>query len=162
MTRRGFLFSASSFAALVVSGGAAHASVEDKIAARLKREGYRITKRKRTWLGRVRILAVRNREQREVVLDPATGEVLRDYSDFTDETPVTTSHRGSDGRGSSAGSSGGSGSAGNEASEPGSSSGGSGSSGNSTDSEAEESDRAAEEEARERAERARHEEELNG
>ena len=60
----------------------------------LRREGYRIVQRKRTWLGRVRFIAVRSREERELVLDPSSGEILRDYS-----TTISIASDGPSGRG---------------------------------------------------------------
>lgn len=53
---------------------------EDQVARNLTGAGFRITSRRRTLLGRVRFLAVRGGTEREVVLDPSSGEILRDYS----------------------------------------------------------------------------------
>lgn len=53
---------------------------EDQVARNLAGAGFRITSRRRTLLGRVRFLAVRGGTEREVVLDPSSGEILRDYS----------------------------------------------------------------------------------
>ncbi len=78
MTRRGFLLSAASF--LAASGTAFAASHEEEVAARLQSDGFRITRRKRTWLGRVKFDASKGQLQREVVLDPSSGEILRDYT----------------------------------------------------------------------------------
>jgi len=169
MNRRVFLLSASSFVALGASGQQAHASVEDSVAGRLRREGYRITRRRRTWLGRIRITAVRNHEEREVVLDPTTGEILRDYIQIDDPDngwQDSNLHRG--GSGSNGGSSQ---PGGDEAAAPddadgpssgGESSGDGGTASSETDRAAEETasdrveaDAAAEREARERAADAR-------
>lgn len=154
MNRRKFLLSASGLAAHLVTAGAAHASFEDSLSSRLRREGYRIVTRKRTWLGRIRIVAVRSLEEREVVLDPSTGEILRDYS--TSIAAATSGPSGRD-RSNRSGTSRGDGPG-----EP---------TADDRDEEPDEADdRAAEEEARERAareaeeearERARHEEELD-
>lgn len=46
--------------------------------ARLEREGFAIESIGRTLLGRVRILARSAAGQREIILNPRTGEVLRD------------------------------------------------------------------------------------
>lgn len=48
------------------------------ITLSLEKEGFRVTSARRTLLGRVRILATRQGQNREVVIDPRTGEVLRD------------------------------------------------------------------------------------
>ncbi|MCB2115412.1 MAG: hypothetical protein KDE00_03735 [Rhodobacteraceae bacterium] len=152
MNRRRFLLSAASLATLVASAGAAHASIEDKVAARLRREGYRIVQRKRTWLGRVRFIAVRSREERELVLDPSSGEILRDYS-----TTISIASDGPSGRGEGRGGPGPREDTSDEPSDD--------DADDDADEEAareeEERARAEEEEAREAAERARHEEELD-
>ena len=167
MNRRRFLLSAASFAAIPVSATAAHASVEDKVAARLRREGYRIVQRKRTWLGRVRFIAVRSREERELVLDPSSGEILRDYSTTVSVASDGPSGRGEAGRGGAGGpASGGGEEPGGE--EPGGEEPGGDNEPSDDDRaaeeearEAEEREREAEEREREAEERARHEEELD-
>lgn len=76
MKRRFFLFGLVASAAL---GGPALA--EDhaaRIVRQLKRQGYANVQVARTWLGRVRIVAYRKGAMREIVLNPATGEILRD------------------------------------------------------------------------------------
>lgn len=78
MTRRKLLLSAAGFVAAFAVPAAAR-NVESEVAARLAREGFRITSRRRTWLGRVRIEAGKGKLQREVVFDPTSGEILRDY-----------------------------------------------------------------------------------
>ena len=52
----------------------------DEIVSTLRERGYRIVEDERTWLGRQRILAEKNGTRREVVFNPGTGEILRDYS----------------------------------------------------------------------------------
>lgn len=79
MTRRGFLLSGASL--LATCGPSLASTAEDEVAARLRRDGYRILMRKRTWLGRIRFKARKGQTVREVVVDPTSGEVLRDYSD---------------------------------------------------------------------------------
>lgn len=53
----------------------------DQIVADLKAEGYAVRAVEQTLLGRIRIEAVRDGERREIVVDRATGEILRDYVD---------------------------------------------------------------------------------
>lgn len=79
MNRREFLLSGTFF--LATSGVASATQSEDDLALRLRQEGFRITERKRTWLGRIKIRARNGKTLREVVLDPTSGEVLRDYSE---------------------------------------------------------------------------------
>ncbi|MEM6388246.1 MAG: hypothetical protein AAF825_00245 [Pseudomonadota bacterium] len=51
----------------------------DAIIARLESEGWRLTRQTRTLLGRVRIIARKGSDQREVVIDPRNGAILRDF-----------------------------------------------------------------------------------
>jgi hypothetical protein len=52
----------------------------DEIRSTLRERGYRIIEDERTWLGRQRVVAEKNGARREVVFNPGTGEILRDYS----------------------------------------------------------------------------------
>jgi hypothetical protein len=54
--------------------------LQDQVTAALEAQGYDVVSVGRTWLGRVRILAESDALRREIVLNPTTGEVLRDYS----------------------------------------------------------------------------------
>lgn len=79
-TRRRFLISAS--AALLAAGPAI---AQDDAATRsvirqLEAQGFAISSVRRTLLGRVRILSRRGDLQREIVLDPRNGVILRDYT----------------------------------------------------------------------------------
>ena len=56
------------------------ATIEERIAAELRVQGFEIVETNRTWLGRLRILAENAEIRREIVLNPGTGEILRDYS----------------------------------------------------------------------------------
>ncbi len=51
----------------------------EKITRQLQAQGYSQIDVKRTWLGRVRIEAYRGGQEREIVINPRTGEILRDY-----------------------------------------------------------------------------------
>lgn len=55
-------------------------TVEDQIVAALELQGYVIISMERTWLGRLRVLAEDDRMRRELVFNPGTGEILRDFS----------------------------------------------------------------------------------
>ena len=79
-TRRRFLISAS--AALFAAGPAI---AQDDAATRsvirqLEAQGFAVSSVRRTLLGRVRILSRRGDLQREIVLDPRNGVILRDYT----------------------------------------------------------------------------------
>ncbi|MGA0540080.1 hypothetical protein [Neotabrizicola sp. VNH66] len=76
MQRRHFL---AGLAALAVAGPAlADDDTVDEILRELEEDGYTVITLSNTWLGRVRILASGPRGTREIIVNPATGEVLRD------------------------------------------------------------------------------------
>lgn len=54
------------------------ASYVDQILAQLRAQGFENIEVETTWLGRARIAAVRGGVNREIVVNPTTGEVLRD------------------------------------------------------------------------------------
>lgn len=54
--------------------------LQDQVTATLEAQGYEVVSVGHTWLGRIRILAQSDEVRREIVLNPTTGEVLRDYS----------------------------------------------------------------------------------
>ncbi|UYO00376.1 MAG: hypothetical protein KIT02_03920 [Devosia sp.] len=56
----------------------AHADYVDSVVAQLEAQGYRDIEITRTLLGRVRVLATHAQGVRELVINPRTGELLRD------------------------------------------------------------------------------------
>lgn len=54
------------------------AGYADAVVAQLQKQGYDRIKTEETWLGRVRIVAEREGGSREIILNPRTGEILRD------------------------------------------------------------------------------------
>jgi hypothetical protein len=76
MKRREFLTGLAIGAAL--ASPAAAEDVVDSIVRQLRNQGYRSIVQERTLLGRVRILADRKEGEREIIVNPRTGEVLRD------------------------------------------------------------------------------------
>jgi hypothetical protein len=54
--------------------------IQDDVEAALIAQGYEIVNVGRTWLGRLRLVAENDEIRREIVINPTTGEVLRDYS----------------------------------------------------------------------------------
>ena len=62
----------------MVAGIACAASYEDTVLAQLRVQGYSAIKVEYTLLGRVKISAQRDGGRREIILNPRTGEVLRD------------------------------------------------------------------------------------
>lgn len=58
----------------------AQTSPTDQILLILQGKGYAIVTQERTWLGRGRVVAEKDGTRREVVFNPGTGEILRDYA----------------------------------------------------------------------------------
>lgn len=54
-------------------------SLENQLLSQLQAEGYSEIDMRRTLLGRLRITALTETHEREIVINPRTGEVLRDY-----------------------------------------------------------------------------------
>lgn len=61
-------------------GPASAQTYELDITAQLRAQGYQNISLSHTWLGRTRIVALLGSDLREIVLDPNTGEILRDLS----------------------------------------------------------------------------------
>lgn len=62
-------------------GGAALAqSPEEQIVASLAEQGFDVVMRDRTWLGRIWLVVENGEIRREIVFNPGTGEILRDYA----------------------------------------------------------------------------------
>ena len=92
MRRRELLRGAILLAALVTAPPLLADPVTE-ITRQLRADGFEVREIGRTWLRRVRIVAESPNERREVVFDPATGEIRRDY--ITERRP---DRRGNDGR----------------------------------------------------------------
>lgn len=67
------------------------ASVRDRIVTLLREDGYSEIRVSRTLLGRMRFVATRRDAEREIVVNPNTGVILRDYIRF-----LSTSSRSDD------------------------------------------------------------------
>ena len=76
MKRRMFL--CLSVAAIASGTAAAAQSFTDSIVAQLRQQGFTRIKVERTLLGRTRIEARGKGGRREIILNPRTGEILRD------------------------------------------------------------------------------------
>ena len=94
MNRRFFL--AATLTVLAQTPFAALADIESDIVRRLRADGYRQIQVTRTMLGRLRITAVGRGGTREIILNPQTGEVLRDVYIAADgsTTPTTLADEG--------------------------------------------------------------------
>ncbi len=55
-------------------------TVEQQLVASLQAQGYMILEQGYTFLGRLRIVAENGVFRREIVVNPGTGEILRDYA----------------------------------------------------------------------------------
>jgi hypothetical protein len=77
MRRRDFL-RLLAFGAAVTVAPPLGADPTDDVTRQLRAQGYRIRDVSRTLLGRVRVVAVRGRVEREIVFDRMTGEIRRD------------------------------------------------------------------------------------
>lgn len=71
-------FLASLGAGLGAGAPAFAADYTDTVIAELQSQGYGRIETEVTWLGRVRIVARRDEGSREIILNPRTGEILRD------------------------------------------------------------------------------------
>jgi hypothetical protein len=79
MDRRQFLTGALTLA--VLPAAAVAQTAEAQVIEQLKRQGYGRIEVYRTLLGRTRIVAVGARGRREIILNPSSGAILRDYED---------------------------------------------------------------------------------
>jgi hypothetical protein len=96
-------------------GPAAHASAaQERIIAELQEQGFSRIEVSRTLLGRTRIVAEGEGVEREIILNPASGVVLRDFlkrhddGDVDDDDGTAVDTAGGDGRVSGDGGEGGS------------------------------------------------------
>lgn len=86
MKRR--LFLAGLGVALIAANPALAASFEQAVVRQLKEQGYGHVVVEHTLLGRVRIVAQSSAGMREIVLNPRTGEILRDVLTAADGAVV--------------------------------------------------------------------------
>lgn len=87
---------------LALSTPAAHADadrVRDRIVSILKEDGYLEIRISRTLLGRMRFVAMRSDARREIVVNPNSGVVLRDYVRFLNQRGGASSGSGTSGGG---------------------------------------------------------------
>ena len=132
MKRRRFLFGLTAASAILWAGATMAATYADGVVGQLTKQGYYNIAMETTWLGRVRIIADRADGKREIILNPRTGEILRDSwqaSGAGNVTPIIDEVNGG-GPGSSGDDAKGGGGSSNSG---GSGSGGSGSGGSGSD-----------------------------
>lgn len=86
--------------ALIFAAPAAHADAEvvrDRIVSVLREDGYGEIRISRTLLGRMRFVGSRPDARREIVVNPNSGVVLRDYVRFLNRSSDGSSNSGSSG-----------------------------------------------------------------
>jgi hypothetical protein len=76
MFRRRQIFTLA--AILMMAGPAFAESVADQISRQLRGQGFGQISVSQTWLGRTRIIGNSDKGQREIIVNPKTGEILRD------------------------------------------------------------------------------------
>jgi hypothetical protein len=100
MQRRQFIIALTAFS--MAFPGAALADYADSVVAQLTVQGYRDIDVTRTLLGRTRIVATSDQGTRELVINPRTGELLRDVwmtnSGRTSPSPIAESISANDQR----------------------------------------------------------------
>ena len=62
-------------------------TVEERLLAGLQAQGYTVIEKGYTFLGRLRIVAESSEIHREIVVNPGTGEILRDYAIYLIDMP---------------------------------------------------------------------------
>lgn len=87
MKRRSLLIGMAASMLLAPQAGSAQ-SVERQITRQLRNSGYSDISARRTLLGRVRITARRGSQTREIIVNPSTGAVLRDFTKDASGRPI--------------------------------------------------------------------------
>ena len=76
--RRAFMIVLAVVTALGLASPSVAATAADQIVTQLRDQGFTEIEVEKTWLGRTRIVAERKDASREIILNPGTGEILRD------------------------------------------------------------------------------------
>lgn len=76
------------FGAGLVPGAAQAQSDAEDIVAELTSDGFEVIEIRKTLLGRLRFRSRRGDVTREIVLNPSSGAILRDYSSRPDAEPA--------------------------------------------------------------------------
>ncbi len=97
MNRR--LFVATACMALLTAGTAMARDVADTIVRQLRAQGYSDVTVTSTWLNRTRIHGRSSNAEREIILNPNTGEILRDLYVGDDSGSRIYDDRDNSGRG---------------------------------------------------------------
>jgi uncharacterized membrane protein YgcG len=90
-------------AAFLGASPATAQSMEQLLVSQLRTQGFTRIEVSTTWLGRTRIVAESSNQRREIIFNPRTGEILRDFwrrSDGKSGGGILSSGGGSSGPGS--------------------------------------------------------------
>lgn len=82
--------------AMISAGGAFAAALQDQLIDQLKNQGFTEIRISRTLLGRVRIKAEGGGFEREIIFNPRTGEILRDFWETETGSPELVDPRSSE------------------------------------------------------------------
>lgn len=74
-------------------------SMEQSLIRQLEAQGYTTVSISRTLLGRLYVVAEAGKIRREIVINPSTGEILRDYLREPSRLATIQRERGGDGEG---------------------------------------------------------------
>lgn len=102
MNRRDFI-TGLALAGLGV-GQAVAGPIEDFFVKELTAQGYANFDISKTWLGRIRIVATNAKYRRELIINPRTGEILRDIRQLLGDFDSSRHFFDDDNRGSNSGS----------------------------------------------------------
>ena len=81
---------------MISAGGAFAAALQDQLIDQLKNQGFTEIRISRTLLGRVRIKAEGGGFEREIIFNPRTGEILRDFWETETVSPELVDPRSSE------------------------------------------------------------------
>ena len=70
---------------LFFSSTAYAATYEEELIAQMEGQGFVLVERESTWLGRISLEFVSDTHEREIILNPNNGAILRDYKEPLDE-----------------------------------------------------------------------------
>ena len=60
-------------------------TLEEELIAQVESQGFILVERESTWLGRVSLEFISDTHEREIILNPNNGAILRDYKERLDE-----------------------------------------------------------------------------
>lgn len=70
---------------LFLSSTAYAATYEEELIAHMQGQGFVLVERESTWLGRISLEFRSSTHEREIILNPNNGAILRDYKERLDE-----------------------------------------------------------------------------